>query len=432
MFFGFTQCPDVCPTTLATLAQMKKKLADLPAEQQPRVLLVSVDPERDTAAILKPYVTFFDPSFLGATGTLAATGQAARAFSVPFAKVPLPGGGYTMDHGAGLFVVSPAGRARRLFVAAARCHRPGSRFPQGRAVLRGIAPMTGEIERSGSDKLFALLQGVLPQHLLSRGMHALARSRQPAVRNLVLRTVLRSYPQIDMHEALQPDPFTYESFNAFFTRELRPGARPIATDAHALVSPVDGTVSQLGRTTAGALLQAKGMQYTCAALLADVPAATRYHGGSFACLYLAPYNYHRIHMPCDAVLRATRYVPGQLFSVNAATARTVPDLFARNERVVCDFDTADGPLCLVLVGALFVGSIETVFAGEINPPPGRGGKVRAIESGVGRTFRRGEELARFNMGSTVIVLTGAAVAFAPRVEPGEPVRLGQVLARFGA
>ena len=109
VFFGFTQCPDVCPTTLATLARMKKKLADLPAEQQPRVLLVSVDPERDTAAILKPYVTFFDPSFLGATGTLAATGQAARAFSVPFAKVPLPDGGYTMDHGAGLFVVSPAG-----------------------------------------------------------------------------------------------------------------------------------------------------------------------------------------------------------------------------------------------------------------------------------------------------------------------------------
>ncbi len=252
------------------------------------------------------------------------------------------------------------------------------------------------------------------------------------MRNLILRTVLRSYPQIDMHEALQPDPYAYESFNAFFTRELRPGARPIATDAHALVSPVDGTVSQLGRIDAGALLQAKGMQYTCEGLLADVPSAARYRGGSFACLYLAPYNYHRIHMPCDGVLRATRYVPGQLFSVNAATARTVPDLFARNERVVCDFDTDDGPLCLVLVGALFVGSIETVFAGEINPPPVRGGRVRAIEAGVGRTFRRGEELGRFNMGSTVILLTGAAATFAPRVEPGEPVRLGQLLARFGA
>jgi phosphatidylserine decarboxylase len=292
--------------------------------------------------------------------------------------------------------------------------------------------MTVDSERSAGDELFALLQKVLPQHLLSRGMHALARSRQPVVRNLILRTVLRSYPQIDLHEALQPDPFAYESFNAFFTRELRTGARTIAADAHALVSPVDGTVSQLGRTNAGALLQAKGMQYTCEGLLADAPSAARYLGGSFACLYLAPYNYHRIHMPCDAVLRASRYVPGHLFSVNAATARTVPDLFARNERVVCDFDTDDGPLCLVLVGALFVGSIETVFAGEINPPPGRGGKVRAIGPGVGRAFRRGEELGRFNMGSTVIVLTGEVAAFAPRVEPGEPVRLGQLLARFGA
>jgi phosphatidylserine decarboxylase len=292
--------------------------------------------------------------------------------------------------------------------------------------------MTVDIERSGGDELFALLQKVLPQHLLSRGMHALARSRQPAIRNAVLRTVLRSYPQIDLREALQPDPYAYESFNAFFTRELRPGTRPIATDAHALVSPVDGTVSQIGATDVGQLVQAKGMRYTCAGLLADVPSAGRYLGGSFACLYLAPYNYHRIHMPCDAVLRATRYVPGQLFSVNAATARAVPDLFARNERVVCDFDTDDGPLCMVLVGALFVGSIETVYAGEINPPRGRKSEVRAIEAGVGRSFRRGEELGRFNMGSTVILLSGRPATFAPRVEPGEPVRLGQLLARFAA
>lgn len=292
--------------------------------------------------------------------------------------------------------------------------------------------MTVEIERSGGDERFALLQKVLPQHLLSRGMHALARSRNPAVRNLILGTVLRAYPQIDMHEALQPDPYAYASFNAFFTRELRPGVRPIADDAHALVSPVDGAISQLGPTTAGQLLQAKGMQYSCAGLLADGPSAARYLGGSFACIYLAPYNYHRIHMPCDGVLRATRYVPGHLFSVNAATARAVPDLFARNERVVCDFDTDDGPLCMVLVGALFVGSIETVYAGEINPPPGRKGQVRAIDAGVGRAFKRGEELGRFNMGSTVILLTGHPTTFAPRVEPAEPVRLGQLLARFDA
>jgi phosphatidylserine decarboxylase len=292
--------------------------------------------------------------------------------------------------------------------------------------------MTELVERSGGDELFVLLQRALPQHWLSKGMHALARSRRRPIRNTLIRTVLRAYPQIDMHEARQPDPFAYPSFNAFFTRELRPEVRPIAQDADCAISPVDGTVSQLGRTDAGKLVQAKGMDYTCDALLADTASAARYAGGSFACLYLAPYNYHRIHMPLAGVLRATRYVPGQLFSVNASTARSVPQLFARNERVVCDFDTERGPLCMVLVGALFVGSIETVFAGEINPPRGRGGQVRVIEAGVGRRFARGEELGRFNMGSTVIVLFGEAVQFASRVEPECPVRMGQPLARFGA
>jgi phosphatidylserine decarboxylase len=291
--------------------------------------------------------------------------------------------------------------------------------------------MSAEIvERSGGDELFALLQRALPKHWLSRGMHALARSRQPAIRNAIIRSVLRSYPQIDLQEAQQPDPFAYDSFNAFFTRALKPEARPVTTDPATAACPVDGAVSQFGHTDAGKLVQAKGMDYTCDGLLADTASAARYVGGSFACLYLAPYNYHRIHMPLDGVLRATRYVPGKLFSVNASTARTVPQLFARNERVVCDFDTDCGPLCLVLVGALFVGSIETVFAGEINPPPGRAGQVRALEAGVGRHFRRGEELGRFNMGSTVVVLFGKPATFVPTLTPGSAVRMGQAFARF--
>jgi phosphatidylserine decarboxylase len=293
--------------------------------------------------------------------------------------------------------------------------------------------MSAVTEPSGGDAMFARLQQALPQHLLSRGMHALARSRNPAIRNLILRSILRAYPQIDMRDALQPDPYAYASFNAFFTRELRPGARPVVEAAAALASPVDGTVSQLGRIESGQLLQAKGMHYSCEGLLADGSARARYGDGSFACLYLAPYNYHRIHMPFDGVLRTTRYVPGKLFSVNAATARAVPDLFARNERVVCEFDTESGPMCLVLVGALFVGSIETVYAGEINPPTGRGnGAVRTLDVGVGRRFQRGEELGRFNMGSTVILLTARSLRFAPRVEPAEPVRMGQCLAQFSA
>lgn len=291
--------------------------------------------------------------------------------------------------------------------------------------------MSTDPDQAGaSDRAFALLQDVLPLHTLSRAMHRLARSERPWLRNLILRTVLRAYPQIDLAEAANPDPFAYPSFNAFFTRALKAGARPLAGGDHDLVSPVDGTVSQLGTVRDGELLQAKGIYYTASALLADEAAAARYDGGGFACIYLAPYNYHRIHMPLAGRLTATRYVPGHLYSVNAATARAVPSLFARNERVVCEFDTDLGPLAVVMVGALFVGSIDTVFAGEINPPATRGGLVSHVETGRGRQFARGEELGRFNMGSTVVLLLGhRATRFADRLGPGATVRLGQALAR---
>lgn len=282
---------------------------------------------------------------------------------------------------------------------------------------------------SAADRRFVRLQELLPQHLLSRTMHRLARSTRPWLRNATLRTVLRAYPQIDLGEAANPDPFAYPSFNAFFTRALRPGARPLAGDARDLVSPVDGTMSQFGTIRDGQLLQAKGIHYTAGELLADASAATRYEGGAFACIYLAPYNYHRIHMPLAGRLAATRYVPGRLFSVNAATTRVVQGLFARNERVTCEFDTELGPLAVVMVGALFVGSIETVFAGEINPPAERGGAVTNVTTGVGTRFERGAELGRFNMGSTVVVLLGnRAARFAASLASGTPVRLGQALA----
>ena len=283
-----------------------------------------------------------------------------------------------------------------------------------------------------SDRAFATLQDLLPKRTLSRLMHRFSRSTQPLLRNATIGTILRAYPAIDMSEAEQPDPYAYPSFNAFFTRALRPGARPVAVGADTLASPVDGTVSQCGRIAAGQIYQAKGAHYTAGALLADEAAAARYAGGAFACLYLAPYNYHRIHLPYAGRLTATRYVPGDFFSVNAATVRAVPGLFARNERVVCEFETALGPIALVLVGALFVGSIETVYAGEVNPPPVRGGAVRSIETGIGREFAKGAEIGRFNMGSTVIVLAAnGSLGFADGLAPGSTVRMGQQLAALG-
>jgi len=284
-------------------------------------------------------------------------------------------------------------------------------------------------EAGASERAFALLQDILPQQLLSRVMHRVARSTRPWLRNALVGTVLRAYPQIEMREAANPDPYAYPSFNAFFTRALRHDARPILGGPGDLVSPVDGTLSQFGTVHDGQLLQAKGMYYTAGALLADEARAGLYEGGGYACIYLAPYNYHRIHMPLAGRLVATRYVPGRLFSVSHSTALTVSNLYARNERVACEFDTDSGPLAVVMVGALFVGSVETVYAGEINPPAGRSGAARAIEGGIDREFARGAELGRFNMGSTVVLLLGnRRLRFAERLSPGATLRLGESLA----
>ena len=254
------------------------------------------------------------------------------------------------------------------------------------------------------DRWFAAFQHVLPKHALSRLIYGLARSESRWVRNTFLRIFLGSY-RINMAEAAQPDPFAYRSFNDFFTRALRPGVRPIAEDPAVIVSPVDGTVSQCGEIEDELLLQAKGHRYSLLALLAgDAEAVDTYRGGSFACIYLAPYNYHRIHMPCAGVARSNLYVPGELFSVNAATARAVPGVFARNERLICDFTTSFGRVAVILVGALHVGSIETVHCGEVNPPPRRRKAPVRVASGIGREFIKGEELGRFNMGSTVVLL----------------------------
>jgi len=280
-----------------------------------------------------------------------------------------------------------------------------------------------------AERAFGLLQRVLPKHLLSRGMHRLARSTNPRIRDLMIGATLRAYPMIDMREALEPDPYAYPSFNAFFTRALRPDARAIASGNELVACPVDGTISQFGAIRDGQMLQAKGSSYSVRALLADESGDSRYAGGGFACIYLAPYNYHRIHMPLDGKLIRTSYVPGALFSVNAATANVIPGLYARNERVICEFETPLGPLAMVLVGALFVGSIETVYAGEINPPPLRGSGARTLTEGVGLELRKGQELARFNMGSTVILLMARPGLRYPGIDSGTAVRLGQPLAR---
>jgi phosphatidylserine decarboxylase len=276
-------------------------------------------------------------------------------------------------------------------------------------------------------RAFVLLQHVLPQHAISRLVLAATRARAPWFKNALIGGFLRLY-DVDMSDAQTEQPLSFASFNEFFTRPLKPERRPLAADA--IVSPVDGTVSECGRIDADRLLQAKGRQYTLGDLLARQPWAERFTGGTFCTIYLAPYNYHRIHMPMGGTLRSTVYVPGRLFSVNATTARHVPRLFARNERVLTLFDTDAGAMAVVLVGALNVGSMATVWAGDITPAKRR--EVTTLPS-TELHLAAAAELGRFNMGSTVILLFEAGrIEWLPHVAAGRTVRFGEAIARLCA
>ncbi len=282
------------------------------------------------------------------------------------------------------------------------------------------------------ERLTYLLLTVLPHHLLSRGMYRLARLRLGWLKNFMIRLFVRRYG-VDLTEAEFDTPAAYPCFNAFFTRALRPGARALAAGGDSLACPVDGRISQCGALRDGRLIQAKGLDYSLDALLGgpldggDLNRELAAHG-LFATLYLSPRDYHRIHMPLAGTVHHLRFIPGRLFSVNAWSAAHVPGLFARNERVVTVFDTAAGPLVMVLVGAIFVGTMETVWTGELRSRRGRPWERDYRDRQPPLHLGKGEEMGRFNMGSTVIVLLdGRRTRLAPSLVPGKPVRMGEEL-----
>ncbi len=273
-------------------------------------------------------------------------------------------------------------------------------------------------------RLFVCCQYLLPQHALSRLVLRATRVRARWFKNWLIRGFLKLYT-VDMSEAVQRDPLAFASFNEFFTRALIPGSRPIDADPRTIACPVDGQVSEAGTIEGDCLLQAKGRRYTLSELLANEPWANDFKGGCFATIYLAPFNYHRVHMPVRGDLRDTVYVPGRLFSVNGTTAAQVPRLFARNERVLTRFNTAFGQVALIMVGALNVGSMATVWAGDITPAARRAVTTLPPQR---LCLEKGAELGRFNMGSTVIVLFEASRAsWHAHVRAGMNVRLGQSL-----
>ena len=285
------------------------------------------------------------------------------------------------------------------------------------------------------DKVKVAFQYLLPKHLISRLVGKFAAAQAGNITTAAIKWFIKRY-QIDMSEAANPDPHSYKTFNAFFTRKLKSGIRPICQTPNTIVQPVDGAISQFGGINSGQIFQAKGHNYSALALLGNQKEdAMRFDNGNFATIYLSPKDYHRIHMPIKGTLSKMTYVPGDLFSVNPLTARNVPDLFARNERVITIFETEIGPLAMILVGATIVASIETVWAGTITPPCGSlFSKNYPTEGESAITLEKGEEMGRFKLGSTVIMLFGqnAIDEFDHTIKLEAITRMGQAFASINS
>jgi len=279
-------------------------------------------------------------------------------------------------------------------------------------------------------RLFIASQYLLPHHLLSRLAGCVAECRVRWFKNAFTAWFAKRY-QVDMLQAQVEDLTAYEHFNAFFTRALKPDARPLDPTPGAILSPADGAISQLGKIEHGRIFQAKGHSFSVQELLGGDPAnAAPFMGGEFATIYLSPKDYHRVHMPLAGTLREMVYVPGRIFSVNQTTAENVPELFARNERVVCIFDTERGPMAMVLVGAMIVASVETVWAGLVTPPKRELKTFRYDEAARAAVhLEKGAEMGRFKLGSTVVLLFGPdQVQWAQNLAALSPVNMGEGLA----
>lgn len=279
------------------------------------------------------------------------------------------------------------------------------------------------------ERLFIAMQYLLPQHLLSRLAGCVANCTWGWVKNPFITWFVKRY-NVDMSQAEQTEPTAFACFNDFFTRALKPDARPLDPDPQSILCPADGAISQLGRIEHGRIFQAKGQSFSVLELLGgNAEHAALFQGGEFATVYLSPRDYHRVHMPATGTLTDMIYVPGKLFSVNQLTAENVPELFARNERVVCLFDTANGPMAVVLVGAMIVASVETVWAGMVAPPTRQLTASRYGQSAP--ILERGAEMGRFKLGSTAIVLFGPGHAqWDAAMQAGSAVSMGQSMGRL--
>lgn len=275
--------------------------------------------------------------------------------------------------------------------------------------------------------LFVALQRMLPKHGLSRVIAKLAESKRPWLKNKLISAAIKAF-DINMAEAATEDLDAYANFNAFFTRELKAGVRPIDTSKTSLISPADGAISQAGQISKNRILQAKGIDYSVSRLVGNSTQALTYENGSFATIYLSPKDYHRVHMPISGKLLSSRYIPGELFSVNDQTAEALPGLFARNERLVCEFESTEcGHFSLIFVGAMLVAGIETIWSGFEQPGPGAVRETDYSEDAF--HFAKGDEIGRFKFGSTVILLfPQQSIEWSDNIKPSATVKMGEKIA----
>ncbi|MGO0305462.1 archaetidylserine decarboxylase [Endozoicomonas acroporae] len=283
------------------------------------------------------------------------------------------------------------------------------------------------------EKLFAAIQYVLPHHLISRAVYYFVECQITWFKNGLIRWAIDHY-HVNMSEAKRESAEEYRHFNDFFTRSLKEGARPLPEDPEMIVSPADGVISQIGDIKNGRIFQAKGHDYSLVELLGgDLELGQEFMGGKFATIYLSPKDYHRVHIPAAGSLHKMVHVPGRLFSVNQGTVENIPNLFARNERVVSIFDTEYGPMAVIMVGAINVASIETVWAGLVTPQRGQVATTTYGEASPSVELSRGDELGRFKLGSTAIVLFGKdQIEWLENWQPGLSIKMGEALAQVNS
>ncbi len=427
MLLGYTHCETICRDRLQSLDTALASLAASDPDLRVQGLFVSIDPARDHPAQLRHYCRAYSRALTCARVEPAGLEQLRDALHIIYNRIGYNGADehYTLDFSLQLLLIAPDGRvagsvpppltAAQIIAATRQANKDHH------------APMNADRPPLWA-KLNNALFYVLPHHLLSRLGYFVSRIEIPWIKNLLIRGYLGLF-DLNMAEAREPNPYAYPSLNALFTRALKPEARPIDPHPDALLSSADGILSEFGDIRAGRLLQAKGLDYAIDALLGgDRTLSEPFHTGQFHTLYLSPRDYHRVHMPLTGDLTDMIYVPGRLFSVSPMTTRSIPNLFTRNERVVAFFDTNHGRMALVLVGAINVAAIETVWAGLITPPPGK--QTTRTHYAQPLRLQAGEEMGRFNMGSTVIVVTAQHFAWESRLQPGIKTKVGAALAHW--